>query len=253
MQPISDLGSAAKGLAKNPLGIIALFIVMIYGFAALTLGVTTHLAEAERQPLVWFLVAFPVLVLATFGWLVSCHHEKLYAPGDYKTDDSFFRGLTKSKHTAEVQEIQSQLKVKINEAVTEAAIQGGAGNVPIDQERLERVIKKISDEIDNATTITVDATKFLKDASAIYTFPVAAFSTLSDLTDEVYFKISPRVKAFHYGHSWVLRDSSTREIVKNIRMLSDVEPGVPMTDKRTLSEVGIRPGATLVVEKPGRG
>jgi len=252
MQQLTDLGNAAKGLAKNPLGIIALFIVMIYGFAALTLGASTHLVEAERQPLVWFLVAFPVLVLVTFGWLVSCHHEKLYAPGDFKTDDSFLRGLAKSKHTAEVQEIQSQLKTKINEAVTEVANQGSGGNVPIDPEQLKRVIEKISEQIDSATTITVDASKFLKDDHAVYTFPVAAFSTLSDLTDEVYFKLSPKVRAFHYGYSWVLRDACTGETVKNIRMLSDAEPGVPLSDKRTLSEVGIRPGTTLTVEKPNR-
>ena len=79
---VSELGAfsgAAKGLARNPLGIIALFIVLIYGFAALTLGINSSLQSTERLPLVWFLVLFPVIVLFTFAWLVSKHYEKLYA------------------------------------------------------------------------------------------------------------------------------------------------------------------------------
>src|SRR5882672_11180078 len=93
MTEMSTFGSTAKGLARNPLGIIALFIVLIYGFAALTLGINTSLQSQERLPLVWFLVLFPVVVLFTFGWLVSRHHEKLYAPADYKSDEGFLHGL----------------------------------------------------------------------------------------------------------------------------------------------------------------
>ena len=32
---VGQFGSVATGLARNPLGIIALFIVLVYGFAAL--------------------------------------------------------------------------------------------------------------------------------------------------------------------------------------------------------------------------
>lgn len=60
MSDLSSFGATAKGLARNPLGIIALFIVLIYGFAALTLGLNAKLEAAERTLLVWFLVAFPV-------------------------------------------------------------------------------------------------------------------------------------------------------------------------------------------------
>lgn len=31
---VKEFGDTARGLAKNPLGIIALFIVLVYGFAA---------------------------------------------------------------------------------------------------------------------------------------------------------------------------------------------------------------------------
>lgn len=86
--------SAAKGLARNPLGIIALFIALIYGFATLLLGTAAEkLVEAERAPLVWFIVLFPVMVLTAFYRLVTNHHGKLYSPGDYKDDKSFLDTL----------------------------------------------------------------------------------------------------------------------------------------------------------------
>lgn len=86
--------SAAKGLARNPLGIIALFIALIYGFATLLLGIAAEkLAEAERCPLIWFIVLFPVMVLAVFYRLVTNHHGKLYSPRDYQNDRSFLDTL----------------------------------------------------------------------------------------------------------------------------------------------------------------
>ena len=80
---------AATALARNPLGIIALFIVLVYGFAALTTIFATNLTAAERQPLIYFLVLFPVAVLLTYIYLVTRHHGKLYAPRDYRDDTKF--------------------------------------------------------------------------------------------------------------------------------------------------------------------
>jgi hypothetical protein len=76
--------------ARNPLGIVALFISLIYGMSALLLGASIkQLLPANQTILVIFVVLFPILVLAVFGWLVSCHHTKLYGPGDYRNDQSF--------------------------------------------------------------------------------------------------------------------------------------------------------------------
>lgn len=85
---MANFGETAKGLSRNPLGIIALFIVLVYAFAALVVGVG-KMEAGERLPLIWFLVLFPVLVLGVFAWLVSCHHRKLYAPEDFKDETHF--------------------------------------------------------------------------------------------------------------------------------------------------------------------
>jgi hypothetical protein len=246
---VSELGTfseAAKGLARNPLGIIALFIVLIYGFAALTLGINSSLQSAERLPLVWFLVLFPVFVLFTFAWLVSKHHEKLYAPGDYKSDEGFLEGMkARARYAMELQAQQDQLKLKVREALVASSAQSAALTQNVDT-----LMEKLSTEIDRATTITVDARNFLGEEDAQFIFPVAAFKSLNDLTDAVYFKLTPAVRAYEYGFSWVLRNGDSGEVIRNARMITRTGPGKPVPDMRTLGEVGIKAGATLKVEHP---
>lgn len=82
--------SAAK-LSRNPLGIIALFILLIYGLATTLFGcVGSSLTEGQKWWFVIFLVIFPIIVLASFVYLVVKHHPKLYAPGDFRDESNFF-------------------------------------------------------------------------------------------------------------------------------------------------------------------
>ncbi len=83
-----------KGVAKNPLAIIALFISFMYGAASLILGTSINkLEHFSQRALVIFLVAFPLLILFSFLFLVVFHHRKLYAPGDFRSDESFLAGV----------------------------------------------------------------------------------------------------------------------------------------------------------------
>lgn len=86
---IRNFGETARGLARSPLGIIALFIVLVYGVASLVTTFAGALTTAERLPLIYFLVFFPVLVLIVFAWLVSNHHENLFGPSDFKDEKHF--------------------------------------------------------------------------------------------------------------------------------------------------------------------
>lgn len=107
MSTIKEFGNIAKGLARNPLGIIALFIVLVYAFASLVVGVSGNLQPNERAPLIWFLVLFPVIVLATFAWLVSRHHDKLYAPSDFVNEENF---INLAKKAIDASPVVSELR-----------------------------------------------------------------------------------------------------------------------------------------------
>ena len=126
---LQDFGQTAQRLARNPLGIIALFIVLVYGIAGLVLGVSLgDLDPSERQALVWFLVVFPVVVLAVFYRLVTAHHVKLYAPRDFLDAEGFFRALTPSEQ-------KERLEQEIRELESTPPVSGDPLKVNVARER----------------------------------------------------------------------------------------------------------------------
>ncbi|MBO6606253.1 response regulator [Psychroserpens sp.] len=91
MKPnVKGFADSAKGFTKSPLGIIALFIVLVYGFASLVVSFGQNIGE-NAIPLIYFLVVFPVIVFFGFLWLVANHHKKLYGPSDFKDEDNFVK------------------------------------------------------------------------------------------------------------------------------------------------------------------
>lgn len=80
--------SNKKDFINNPLGIIGLFLIIVEGIAALVLT-QSNLPDKLNEILVWFIVFFPLAVLLSFLFLVSCHHDKLYSPKDFKEEKNF--------------------------------------------------------------------------------------------------------------------------------------------------------------------
>jgi CheY-like chemotaxis protein len=129
-------GETARSLARNPLGIIALFIVLVYGFASLVTAFAGTFTPAERLPLIYFLVGFPILVLGVFSWLVSNHSGKLFAPSDFKNEDNYVKmqmsvvaSLTAAtaKGDAGASEAQLSKIVEVVRAAGPAAVSTGDG------------------------------------------------------------------------------------------------------------------------------
>jgi CheY-like chemotaxis protein len=121
---IGNLGDTAKSLARNPLGIIALFIVMAYGFASLVTAFAGSLSSQERMPLIYFLIFFPVLVLGVFTWLVVNHSAKLYSPSDVGGGENYIKMLTVASLTAATAKgniPMSEADLKRNVEVVQAA------------------------------------------------------------------------------------------------------------------------------------
>jgi CheY-like chemotaxis protein len=115
---VKEFGSIATALARNPLGIIALFIVLVYGFACLLTAFGGSFGPGERIPLIYFLVIFPVLVLAVFGWLVSFHSDKLFAPSDFSNEENYIRiRLAASLTAASVQHQPSSSNLEVGKIV----------------------------------------------------------------------------------------------------------------------------------------
>jgi len=86
---IKSFGGIAQKLSRNPLGIIALFIVLIYGIACLTFGFSKNLPHSAVSLFVAFILIYPLIVLWVFYNLVTKHHTKLYAPQDFPIPEDF--------------------------------------------------------------------------------------------------------------------------------------------------------------------
>jgi hypothetical protein len=113
MNPVTNFNDKAKGLTRNPLGIIALFVSLIYALACLVLSTSLNNlhAQEERLPLIWFIIIFPFLILIAFMYLVVNHHKKLYAPGDYKDEKNFVNAYVGNKEvTSDLEKIKDELR-----------------------------------------------------------------------------------------------------------------------------------------------
>ena len=81
-------------LSRNPIGIIGLFIFLVYSLASFVIVQGgSHLKQVHITILVWFMVLFPNVVLLVFWNLVSKHHRKLYGPYDYQDESNFMQIL----------------------------------------------------------------------------------------------------------------------------------------------------------------
>jgi hypothetical protein len=125
---LEEFGKVAQRLSRNPLGIIALFIVLIYGIAGLVFGTSSEILQPnERLPLVWFLVLFPCVVLVAFYFLVTLHHTKLYAPQDFPEAEGFFRAMTPNEQ-------KERLEQEIRESESDAVVRGDGNTLAVEME-----------------------------------------------------------------------------------------------------------------------
>ena len=86
----SPFGNISENFVRSPLGIIALFIVLVYAMAGLVTA-WGEFPETHLMILVVFLVAFPVLVLFVFFWLVTRYPNLIYGPADFQEEENFLR------------------------------------------------------------------------------------------------------------------------------------------------------------------
>ncbi len=90
--PTKDFGSIAVKLSRSPLGIISLFVVLVEAIAA-GIAVFSNFEPNAQLILVIFVTVFPLIVFASFVFLVIKHHTKLYAPSDYTDEQNFMDTL----------------------------------------------------------------------------------------------------------------------------------------------------------------
>jgi hypothetical protein len=94
------------GTIKNPLTIIAIFaaITEISGTVVLP-----FINDGNQTLYVWFLIAFPSLLIVIFFITLNFNNRVLYAPSDYQNEDNFLRSLPKATYAEKALKVEEEM------------------------------------------------------------------------------------------------------------------------------------------------
>lgn len=81
------------GTIKNPLTIIAIFAGIV---EVSSTTVLPFIAIDVQKVYIWFLIGFPTLLVLSFFLTLNFNNTVLYAPSDYKEDESFLKSNGRS-------------------------------------------------------------------------------------------------------------------------------------------------------------
>lgn len=85
--------SATAAVVRNPLSVVAMFVLLVEGIATITL-IQVSAQNNIATPLVWFVVLFPTLIAVLFFLTIWFKHQYLYSPMEYRSDESFLTALS---------------------------------------------------------------------------------------------------------------------------------------------------------------
>lgn len=151
---MKDIGTTASKLSRNPLGILALLIVLVYGIAGFV-STSSAFRDSDLSVMVWFLVLFPVIVLAALIYLVSKHHDKLYAPSDFTNEENFVslidQSIAKSEQFIELNNSAKNIEIELDaisakdsDSDDNTIVEGSQNNLvelTLDQQNILRMLR----------------------------------------------------------------------------------------------------------------
>ncbi|SDS67069.1 hypothetical protein SAMN04487764_2764 [Gillisia sp. Hel1_33_143] len=216
---MTEFLSNAKNSSRNPLGIIALFISLIYGFACLVLGTSGEkLSSYEKIPIVYFLIVFPILILISFLFLVTKHHNKLYAPKDYKDERNFFKGFENQQTNIRNNEGQEEIistDSHINSLMKWGSIKGMYALYAVYLSKLHNVKFTLQDLEANSSLLTEEYTHgFLVAASSMGAFKFTSHDQ-PFLIDEINEKLENNIKDLVYKQAEKQREEENSDYLYN--------------------------------------
>lgn len=126
----NSLGEYAVKLAKTPLGIIALFVLLAEVIAAMVVGTSYGLSERNQTIIVIFITAFPVLVVGMFWHLVVNHNVKLYSPSEFPNHSDFL-AANKVDPTHVLEEFKKDVIAEVERSTNDTARRLTRGDVEL--------------------------------------------------------------------------------------------------------------------------
>lgn len=94
---------------KNPLGIIALFVFFIEAISTITLKFLLDAGSPFVQPILYFIIGFPSVIVVFFFITLWFRRESLYGPSDFREDASFVQLVAAKLERLEIRQDASQV------------------------------------------------------------------------------------------------------------------------------------------------
>jgi uncharacterized tellurite resistance protein B-like protein len=147
---------------QNPLTVISIFA----GLAEVAGTVALGLVDKELQHIfVWFVMAFPTIIVALFFITLNFNPKVLYAPSDFRNEENFLNTLIGQKElSGNFQSLTKQLEVAKQQIVTEAVKQVGAAGeserrklASIVGQQIDLVKEKVESTRESAEELTLEA------------------------------------------------------------------------------------------------
>lgn len=233
----------------TPLGIIFIFVAL--SEAVLGIGISQTNSWIQII-LAAFACIFPTGVATAFFYILFHRPENFYAPKDFAGDASYLesmkevRSIRLQRYSEAAISIQNTVEESVRSATMRPELSDPTKRNVVVAEEVERITKELKDSF-----ITIDCSNFVNDLDEI-TLPIAAYDTLNDLTDELFFVLQHQVRPFAYGYDWLLRNKETKDVILSRRVLENIPVGKPAPDLRPLLELGIVGGVHLEVILPAQ-
>lgn len=158
---------------SNPLTVIAIFAALAEVNATVSIGLVD---KDLQQVFLWFVILFPTLLVVLFFLTLNYNTEVIYAPSDYKDDNSFHKALFGERKEPD-KEINNDKEI-IRKTLKDLGIEEKSNN---------EIKFKISDNVNYLFSVRYALEKELRRIASIYLKderfkPVMAY--LSQLVEE---------------------------------------------------------------------
>ncbi|MET3678347.1 MULTISPECIES: winged helix-turn-helix domain-containing protein [unclassified Pseudomonas] len=119
---------------SNPLTVVAIFSTLAEGFATISL---INLPPEIQSIFVYFVMAFPILIVGIFFALLNWNHTVLYAPSDFEDEEMYLESL--------------RLKEAVKQEVIGSLTTVVGDEVALSAEQVQRITEKVGGAVEQAS------------------------------------------------------------------------------------------------------